>query len=50
MEQKDCFAYKERNGHSGCSALSEKDCNNCKFYRNDINQFEIEKSIKEYTR
>ncbi len=50
MDKKDCFAYRERNGHSGCKALNKKNCKDCKFYRNDRNQFEIEQSIKEYAK
>lgn len=48
MENKDCFAYKERSGHSGCKALNKIDCENCKFYRNDINEAEIEHDIRNY--
>lgn len=50
MNKIDCFAYKERNRHSGCKALKEIKCENCKFYRNDINEAEIERDIREYAR
>lgn len=45
---KDCFAFKERNGHVGCKALSLLDCKDCKFYRNDITESEIEQDIRHY--
>lgn len=48
MNKIDCFAYKERNRHSGCKALKEINCENCKFYRNDINEADIERDIREY--
>lgn len=48
MLKKDCFAYKEKNGHSGCKALNEINCNNCRFYRNDIKESEIERAIRNY--
>ena len=50
MENKDCFAYKERNRHSGCKALKEIDCENCKFYKNDINEAEIERDVSNYAK
>lgn len=46
---KDCFAFKERNGHMGCKALSLLDCKDCKFYRNDITETEIEQDIRHYS-
>ena len=49
MVNKDCFAYKERNGHVGCKALKEINCKDCKFYRNDINETEIEQDIRHYS-
>ena len=48
MENKDCFAYKERKGYTGCKALKELYCKDCKFYRNDINEEEIERDITHY--
>lgn len=48
MEKVDCFAYKERGEYSGCKALKEINCKNCNFYRNDINEAEIEQDIREY--
>lgn len=50
MNKIDCFAYKERNRHSGCKALKEINCENCKFYRNDINEADIERDIREYAK
>lgn len=49
MLKKDCFAYREKNGHSGCKALNKINCNNCRFYRNDIKESEIERAIRSYT-
>lgn len=57
MEKKDCFAYrekKEKTGcksilHIGCKILKRMDCRNCKFYRNDITEAEIERDIRRYT-
>ncbi len=48
MTKKDCFAYKENK----CYALNELYCKNreCRFYRNDINIKEIERSIKRYVK
>lgn len=49
MDRKDCFArYETSNGEDCCSALDVKNCNNCKFYRNDLKRADIEKDIKEY--
>ena len=48
MENVDCFAYREKSGHGGCKALKEINCKNCKFYRNDITEAEIERDIREY--
>lgn len=48
MEKKDCFAYKEKQGHSGCTALNKIDCKNCNFYRNDISKAEIERDVRHY--
>ncbi len=48
MKRKDCFAYKEKNGHVGCTVSKQLKCENCKFYRNDINRAEIEQDIINY--
>lgn len=48
MRKVDCFSYKERSGHGGCRALKQIDCENCKFYRNDINEAEIERDVSNY--
>ena len=48
MEKNDCFAYKYRMGQGGCTALKDFYCKDCKFYRNDINQAEIEHDIENY--
>lgn len=48
MSNKDCFGYRERNGHVGCTVSEVLKCENCKFYRNDINQEDIERDIKNY--
>ena len=50
MENKDCFGYKEKNGHSGCRSLKKLYCKReeCKFYKNDITEEEIEEDIKKY--
>ena len=45
---KDCFAYKEKNGHVGCKALKGMNCKHCKFYRNDITESEIEQDVRHY--
>lgn len=50
MVNVDCFAYRERGKYSGCKALKEIDCKNCKFYRNDINEADIERDIREYAK
>lgn len=54
MENRDCFAYTERNGHRGCKSLKDLYCKNeeCKFYKRkcEVNLDEIEKSIKEYSK
>ena len=50
MDRKDCFArYQSPNGEAGCSALNEKNCLNCNFYRNDLRRDEIEKDIEKYS-
>jgi len=51
MSNKNCFAYIDRNGHRSCYCLDKLYCQNrkCKFYRTDINIFDIERSIKEYS-
>lgn len=38
MERKRCFADNGQN----CTALKEKDCENCKFYRTDLQKGNIE--------
>lgn len=48
-DRKDCFArYESINKKIKCRALEVKDCENCKFYRNDLKRENIEKDIKEY--
>lgn len=44
----DCFAYHNKQ----CSALTDINCVNCKFYKhkNDVNMWEIEESIKKYAK
>ena len=44
----DCFAYRNKN----CSALTDIDCVNCRFYKNKekVNVWEIEESIKKYAK
>ena len=44
----DCFAYRNKN----CSALTDIDCVNCRFYKNKekVNIWEIEESIKKYAK
>lgn len=44
----DCFAYCNKN----CSALTDIDCVNCRFYKNKekVNVWEIEESIKKYAK
>lgn len=44
MNREDCFA----NAGNKCSALSEKNCKNCKFYRNDLKRADIERDIRCY--
>ena len=44
MEKKRCFAD---NGNN-CTALKEKDCKNCRFYRADLQIANIEWDIKNY--
>lgn len=50
MEKIDCFAYRDRGKCSGCKALKRLYCKEekCEFYRNDINEAEIERDIREY--
>lgn len=49
IDKIDCFArYETLNGQANCSALVNKKCNNCKFYRNDLNRQDIESDIKTY--
>lgn len=49
MNRKDCFArYENINKKIKCRALEVKDCEKCKFYRNDLKRENIEKDIKEY--
>ncbi len=50
-DKKDCFArYESINKKIKCRALEEKDCEKCKFYRNDLKRENIEKDIKEYAK
>lgn len=44
MNREDCFANRE----GSCNALNEKNCDNCRFYRNDLNQVNIEQEVKKY--
>lgn len=48
MFEKDCFAYTGRKKF--CTALNSnvKNCVDCKFYRNDITNYEIENKISTY--
>ena len=49
MDKKDCFArYENINKKVKCRALETKNCDKCKFYRNDLKRENIEKDIKEY--
>ncbi len=48
MVNVDCFAYRERGKYSGCKVFKEINCKNCKFYRSNINESEIERDIREY--
>ncbi len=49
IDLKDCFAfYETTSGEKYCSALKEKNCENCNFYRNDIKRADIEKDVKSY--
>lgn len=43
----DCFAYSKLN--KGCTALKEKECDNCNFYRTDLNRYQIEREILRYS-
>ena len=42
--REDCFA----NAGNSCRALNEKNCEKCKFYRNDLKPEKIEKEIQKY--
>ena len=44
----DCFAYRNKQ----CSALTDMDCVNCRFYKNKekVNVWEIEEAIKKYAK
>lgn len=44
MYREDCFA----NTENGCSALKDKLCHGCRFYRNDLKREDIEKDIDKY--
>ena len=44
MYREDCFA----NIEDDCTAVWNKDCYNCKFYRNDITREHIEQDIFNY--
>ncbi len=44
MERQKCFADNEKN----CTALKEKNCENCKFYRTDLQRGIIEWDITIY--
>ncbi len=50
MEKVDCFGYKEKGKYSGCKTLKQLYCREgeCKFYRTDINEGEIEQDIRNY--
>lgn len=41
-----CFAI---NINGECTALKEKRCEKCKFYRTDISMYEIEEDIRRYS-
>ena len=41
-----CFAL---NFEGNCTALKEKKCENCKFYRTDLNRYHIEREIENYS-
>lgn len=44
----DCFAFEIRSGKFKCNALTEINCNNCKFYRNNTTKSKIESDVKKY--
>lgn len=44
MEKTKCFA----NNGEFCTALKEKECKNCKFYRTDLTKADIEWDIINY--
>ena len=48
MFKTDCFAYHNKQ----CSALTDIDCVDCKFYKNkkEISMWEIEESIRKYAK
>lgn len=47
--RKDCFALrKNKIGAEYCDALTKRDCNNCNFYRNDLDPNEIDTAVKKY--
>lgn len=50
MTNKDCFAYIDKD--KSCYCLNNLECRNkeCKFYRNDITEAEIERDIREYAK
>ncbi len=51
IDRKDCFArYENINKKIKCRALEVKDCEKCKFYRNDLKRENIERDIKEYAK
>ena len=41
-----CFAL---NFEGNCTALKEKKCENCSFYRTDLNRYRIEREIEYYS-
>lgn len=50
IDRYDCFArYETSNDKVNCSALINKNCSDCKFYRNDLSRADIEREIKKYS-
>lgn len=49
VDKFDCFgSYETPNGRLSCNVLKTANCENCKFYRNDITRNDIEREIKSY--
>lgn len=50
MVHTDCFAYTCKNGVEGCMALNKLYCKKeeCRFFKNDIDPRQIERSIRNY--